>query len=69
MTKKPRHWGRWRKLLHIGQAHLLPGMNLARWRAIMDDHQIPAKSWNTVPDSTIDALIEEIGAIVKAQRG
>lgn len=72
MTKPPRqkalHWGRWRKLLRIGQAHLAPGMNLARWQAIMDDYQIPVESWSTVPDSTIDAIIEEIGDIVKAHR-
>lgn len=58
---------RWLKLQRIGQAHLAPGMNLRCWRAILDRHNI-GKTWHGVPDKTIDAIIADIAAIVRAAK-
>ena len=59
---------RWLKILKISQAHLAPGMNLQRWRAILDSHQV-GQSWDPVSDDTIDHIIAEISAIVRQENG
>lgn len=61
------HSPRWRKILHIGQAHLAPGMSLKRWRQILDRHGV-GDSWNGVSDGTIDKIVAEIGEIVSQAR-
>ena len=47
------------KLHRIGQGHLRPGMNLARWQAILAGHNI-GSSWTNVPDETLDHILNEI---------
>lgn len=51
------------KLLRIGQAHLAPGMTLARWQPLLDRHRI-GRDWGDVSDQTIDAIVAAIAAIV-----
>lgn len=58
---------RWRKILHIGQGHLAPGMSLQRWREILDRHDVK-DSWSGVSDEVIDKIVAEIGAIVSQAR-
>lgn len=58
-----------RKLLHINQAHLAPGMSLDRWEQILRRHNVPisdkAEVWDKVPDETIDSIWNEIAGIVQ----
>lgn len=66
--KRPRRTARptprWLKLQRIGQAHLAPGMTLARWREILDRHGV-GSDWSAVDDATVDAVVTEIGSIVR----
>jgi hypothetical protein len=64
-TKSPQRKlaSRWYKLYRIGQAHLAPGMNLARWQAILDHHGIINP--DVVDDRVLDAIIGDIVAVVR----
>lgn len=61
-----------RKILHISQAHLAPGMSLDRWEQILRRHNIPlsdkADVWERVSDETIDAVWNELAGIVQDQK-
>lgn len=61
-----------RKILHINQAHLAPGMSLDRWQEIIQRHGIPlsdkADVWEKVPDETIDAIWNELAGIVQRSK-
>lgn len=53
------------KINKISQAHLAPGMSLARWQEIMNRHGLAhRRNWTGVSEETIDAIIAEISAIV-----
>lgn len=59
------------KLRYIGQAHILPGMSLAKWHEIvLQKHGLSARAgaadWHGVPDSTLDAIIKDIQAVTEA---
>lgn len=61
-----------RKILHISQAHLAPGMSLERWQEILHRHNVPlsdkADVWDKVSDKTIEAIWNEIAGIVSQSR-
>jgi hypothetical protein len=60
-----------RKILHISQAHLAPGMSLDRWREILRRHNVPldqAGAWEKVTDETIEVIWNEIAGIVSGSR-
>lgn len=50
---------RWRKILHISQAHLAPGMNLKTWRELLEFHGV-GDNWEVVTDETIEAALADI---------
>lgn len=56
-----------RKLIHIGQAHVLPGMSLALChQLILEKHHVPIhtpQAWNGIPETTLDAIIADIQAL------
>lgn len=58
-----------RKILRISQAHLAPGMSLARWEEIMRRHGVPlsekAEVWEHVSDETVEAIWGEVAGIVQ----
>lgn len=60
-----------RKILRICQAHVAPGMSLARWREILAGHAVflaKAEDWSGVSNAQINAVFDEIAGIVKAAR-
>lgn len=56
----------------IGQAHVLPGMSLARWYEIVWlRHGVcgTAKdAWSKIPDATLDAIVADIQAVTAEVR-
>lgn len=59
-----------RKLLHIAQAHVAPGMSLVKWQEILASYAaFPADAtWSGVDDDQVDGIFAEIAGVVKAAR-
>lgn len=60
-----------RKILHICQGHVAPGMSLIRWREILAAHGVfPdwSGSWDGVSDVQVAGIFQEIAGIVRAAR-
>jgi hypothetical protein len=58
------------KLVFISQAHVAPGMSLARWHEIvLEKHGLTANAkgdvWRDLPEATLDAIIADITAVVE----
>lgn len=70
MTTQPkRNPTRENKIRQISQAHVAPGMSTERLNAILSQHHIALKngnSWEAIPETTLDALIADIRAIVSS---
>lgn len=64
MMRDYSHISRWRKLLHIGQSHLAPGMTLYKLQSIFEKYSI-GDSWGDVSDQVVDEVFGEIADIVK----
>lgn len=60
------------KLRLIGQAHVLPGMSLARWHEIvLQKHGVSGvakDAWLKIPDNTLDAIIADIQVVTAEVR-
>lgn len=54
------------KLLKIGQAHLAPGMTLAKWKEILNRNNVINLS--DTPEETLNSIIDEIKAVVMAAK-
>lgn len=69
-----------RLILRISQAHVAPGMSLARWQEIVTRHTrgLPgagglaltadATAWDAVGDGDLAAMVEEIAGIVAGEK-
>ena len=59
------------KLRLIGQAHVLPGMSLARWHElVLQKHGLSGagkNDWSRVPDATLDAIVSDIQAATETR--
>jgi hypothetical protein len=63
MTRTHAHFT---KILRVAQGHLAPGMSLDRLNSILAAHGAANSNLDSLPETTLDAIIADISAVVKA---